>query len=357
MTLRSGAVIPQLTPEEAAQKSLLSRDDLTKMHLMPKGDPVAYAENADTSIQYFFDPVRVIEAPPEVWYDEKPKNVETMTLDNGAVIEKMSIKRAALFGYYTKERLDQMHYDVVEEPVAYTKKNNGDVVWLYDKLTAVRQPQMCVKCGQNVRFRHKLCEACFEEEMAVRRAEGNEHRNAYYHMNRERVIFFDLELTGVHDHDEIISVSITDANEKLLMNTLVKPVHTKKWKRTEKIHGITPEMVQDAPYLTDIIPEIKRIFADADNLIAFGVSTDYSHIKYIYDTNEEREALREKTRCCANEYVRYMHECRPDLTHGSLIDAMDCFQISWDGIPHNSLADTISCARVWDKLFPNYYDN
>jgi DNA polymerase III epsilon subunit-like protein len=114
-------------------------------------------------------------------------------------------------------------------------------------------------------------------------------------------------------------------------------------------------MVQDSPMLDDLIPEIKEIFANADNIIAYGVSTDYSHIKYIYETEKEREWLRQKTRCCANEFVRYAHEHLPDLSHASLTDAMAALGVEWDGIAHTSIADTIGCMKVWEKLFPNYY--
>jgi DNA polymerase III epsilon subunit-like protein len=141
------------------------------------------------------------------------------------------------------------------------------------------------------------------------------------------------------------------------MDTLVRPVHTKKWKRTEKIHGITPEMVKDAQTLEELTPRIKEIFAGADNLIAYGVSTDYSHIKYIYATEKERKALHDKIRCCANEFVRYIHEHRPDIEHASLTDAMACFGIEWDGVAHTSIADTIGCMKVWETLFPHYYEN
>ena len=141
------------------------------------------------------------------------------------------------------------------------------------------------------------------------------------------------------------------------MDTLVKPAHTKKWKRTEKIHGITPDMVADAPLLSELTPRIKEIFAAADVLVAYGVSTDYSHIKYIYDTEEEREALHRKTRCAANEFVRYQQEHYPDRLHASLGDAMECLGVEWDGVAHTSIADTIGCAKVWEKLFPHYYED
>lgn len=345
-----------MTAEQAGGHRYLTRTILAKMHLQPVGDPIAYSVNEDESIQYYFDPQRVEEAPPEQWYSPAARATETMKLESGNEIPRMGTKRAAACKYYTAERLAQMHYDVIEEPVAYNLRNDQSVVFFYDKRTAVRQPLMCVQCGKDVRYRHKLCEACYEKEMAVRRAEGDAHRAESYHMKRERVLFFDLELTGVYDHDEIISVSIMDGTGKMLMDTLVHPVHTKKWKRTEKIHGITPEMVADSPTLSELTPAIKEMFANADALIAYGISTDFSHIKYIYETEAEREELRKKTRCAATEYVRFIQEHHPELSHASLSDAMECLGVEWDGVAHTSVADTIGCAKVWEKLFPNYYD-
>ena len=356
MTLRSGAKIPQISPDEAERKNYLTRNGLARMHLMASGDPIAFDRTEDGSITYFFDPARVVEAPPELWYAPAVKT-EAMTLPSGSEIVRMSTKRAAICGYFTKERLAQMHYDIIEEPVAYTLRADKTPIYFYDKKTAVRQPLMCVRCEKEIRYRRKLCAACFEKDLAVRRAEGDLYRNSSFGMKRERTLFFDLELTGVYHHDEIISISITDGTGRVIMDTLVKPAHTKKWKRTEKIHGITPEMVADAPLLRDLTPEIKEIFAGADVLIAYGVSTDYSHIKMIYETEEEREALHKKTRCASNEFVRFQQEHYPNRIHASLSDAMECLGIEWEGVAHTSIADTIGCARVWEKLFPNYYEN
>ena len=275
---KSGLPIPQLTSEQAERRHYLTKDLLSKMHLMPDGDPVAYTEEEDGSLTYYFDPQRVVEAPPETWYAQAIHFSETTTLEDGTEIGRMSTKRAASCGYYTKERLAQMHYDVVEAPVAYTRRNDKSIIYFYDKATAIRQPLMCVVCGKEVRYRRKLCKACFEADLAVRRKEGDAHRSASYGMKRERVLFFDLELTGVYEHDEIISISILNGNGELIMDTLVKPSHTKKWKKTEKIHGITPDMVADAPYLKELTPRIKEIFENADVLIAYGISTDFSHI-------------------------------------------------------------------------------
>ena len=356
MKLRSGAVISRVSGAEADKKNYLSRQTLSMMHLMPSGEPVAYDISPDGSVIYYFDPAKVVEAPPERWYFPRSRK-EEMTLPGGNVICRMSAKNAAACGYYTAERLKKMHYEPLEEPVAFSYKADKSVVFFYDKATAKKLPQMCVKCGKFVRYKKKLCENCYEEIMVLRRAEGEEYRNSSYGMDRARVLFFDLELTGFYDHDEILSITVVNGFGELIMNTYVKPTHTHSWKRTEKIHGITPAMVEDAPTLEELTDRIKEIFAPAENIIAYGVSTDYSHIKHIYPEGEERDAFRSKIRCCANEFVRYTHEMRPDIVHASLTDAMACFEIEWEGVAHSSIADTLGCRKVWEALFPNYYIN
>ncbi|MBE6558436.1 MAG: 3'-5' exonuclease [Ruminococcaceae bacterium] len=370
LDMSPGLSIPRVTAEEADRRRYLSRALLDRMHLSPVGDPVAYDVAEDGSITYYYDPARVTETPPEQWYrGTVEKNTEEeeapaprqlrdpLTLPSGTIIEKMGAKRAASFGYYTAERLNQLNYDAGAEPAAYNIKPDGSTVYFYDKRAAIRRPLKCVVCGQDVRYKRKMCRACFEKDLAERRAEGDAYRAKPRHMDRRRVLFFDLELTGVYDHDEIISVSICDGTGETLMDTLVKPRHKKKWNRTEKIHGISPAMVQDAPYLDELVPAIKEMFANADNIVAFGVSTDYSHIKYIYETEREQEELHRKVRCCAIEFVRFQNEHYPDNNHASLIDAMETLGIAWDGIPHSSMADTIACMKVWEALFPNYYDD
>ena len=356
MKLRSGAVIRQICSLEADNKNYLTRHTLSQMHLMPSGEPIAYDIAPNGDIIYYFDPERVVEAPPENWYFPNSRK-DTLMLPSGSVIPRMSTRNAEAGGFYSAERLKRMHYEPVEEPVAYTVKSDKSILYFYDKRTANKLPQLCVKCGKDIRYKKKLCTACYEEDLAIRRTEGDAHRAAYYGKDRAKILFFDLELTGFYDRDEILSITVIDGHGELVMDTLVKPTHTKKWKKTEKIHGITPEMVENAPTLEELTPRIKELFADAEHIIAYGVSTDFSHIKKIYATDEEREALHEKVLCCATEFVRYTHEVRTDILHASLTDAMACFEIEWEGVAHSSIADTYGCRKVWEALFPNYYAN
>jgi DNA polymerase-3 subunit epsilon len=273
-------VISAITEDAAKAKQYLTRAELKKFHLKSTALPCAFRENEDESVIFYFSPDTLEEAEVDDWHFSYQKE-QTETLPSGTVIDRMSTRRAASYGFFTKERLSQLHYEAVEEPVGFSLKKDGTKVYFYDKKTCIRQPLMCVKCGKHIRYKKKLCEHCYAIDLAERREIGNAYRAQSFNMKREKVLFFDLELTGFYDRDEILSITIVDGFGELIMDTLVKPTHTTKWKKTEKIHGITPEMVENAPTLAELTPRIKELFANADHIIAYGVSTDYSHIKYI----------------------------------------------------------------------------
>ena len=71
MRLKSGTVIPRVDRKTAEAKNYLTRNILNMMHLMPMGEPVAYDEASDGTVVYYFDPMRVSEAPPDLWYGDR----------------------------------------------------------------------------------------------------------------------------------------------------------------------------------------------------------------------------------------------------------------------------------------------
>ena len=150
MKLPSGASIPRMTPEEADRRRYLSHALLNRMHLTPAGDPVAYSLDGEGRPQYYYDPNRVVEAAPELWYRPAMETRETRTLENGTVVEKMNTRQAAARGYYTRERLNQMRYDVTAEPVAYNVRGDGSTILFYDKRAALRRPLRLLRQGAGV---------------------------------------------------------------------------------------------------------------------------------------------------------------------------------------------------------------
>lgn len=67
----------------------------------------------------------------------------------------------------------------------------------------------------------------------------------------------DTETTGLHK-SEICELSIIDKNGAIVFNSLIKPINGIPEDVT-KIHGITNEMVKDAPTFDDIAPQITNL--------------------------------------------------------------------------------------------------
>lgn len=335
--------LPRIDPKTAAKKHLLSDTELQKLRLLPNDAPVACTVTEHGAV-YYFDPGKVCPAPPEA-----PKR-----LAPGGKLPQMRLQNAMKQGYYPKNMLLEMYYEPTEGPVAFCLRH-GEEIPLFDKTTCHRLPLPCARCGDPVRYRAKLCRACYEKELARRREAGDRRRGAAYGMDRKKVLFFDLELTGLYDYDEVLSVTLTDGTGATVFDTLVRPVRRKKWKETEAIHGITPEMVKDAATLADLAPRLREILGSAERLVAFGTQTDLSHLTKLYTSRAEKNALRCKVLDCGTEFSHYVYEHGIELSHQSLSDAMATFGLTWHGNAHTSAADTDACRRVFETLFPHYF--
>ena len=71
-----------------------------------------------------------------------------------------------------------------------------------------------------------------------------------------RPVFLDTETTGLNPNAEIIEICIVDHEGNLLLNTLVKPVRSIPLDAMQ-IHGITNEMVKNAPAWPDVWPSVE----------------------------------------------------------------------------------------------------
>ena len=91
------------------------------------------------------------------------------------------------------------------------------------------------------------------------------------------VVVIDFETTGLKSpfdgekYDEILSVSIIDQDENVLLNTLCKPKRRKTWAKAQEIHGISPSMVKNQPTFEEVFPTVKEILYKAKVVIAYNI--------------------------------------------------------------------------------------
>lgn len=84
----------------------------------------------------------------------------------------------------------------------------------------------------------------------------------------------DTESTSTGKFNEILELSIYSARGELILNSLYKPKRNRRWPHSEKVHGISPLMVQDKPHFQDCLKKIQRIFDRSEMILGFALDND-----------------------------------------------------------------------------------
>lgn len=168
--------------------------------------------------------------------------------------------------------------------------------------------------------------------------------NTPWYGSRNKVIVIDTETTGLDPNmDELLQVSIIDSKENILFNSYFKPC-AKSWGKAERVNGISPEMVQDAPTISEKIAEINEIVSEANVIIGYSTAFDLSFLKnngLILPT--EVEIID----------VMVMFASKYDGKYHNLTTAADFYGYDWNNRPertHNSLADCYATLYVYKEI-------
>jgi DNA polymerase-3 subunit epsilon len=87
-------------------------------------------------------------------------------------------------------------------------------------------------------------------------------------MGKTTEIFIDTETTGLYpEYDELLEIAIVDSKGKTLLNTLLKPIKQTEWPIAMEINDITPQMVANAPTLSEIAEQIEAIVKEKEVVI------------------------------------------------------------------------------------------
>lgn len=94
-------------------------------------------------------------------------------------------------------------------------------------------------------------------------------------------IVLDTETTGLDSRrDELVQIAILNADTgEAVLSTYVRPVWTLEWPEAQRIHGITPEMVADAPTLAELHLTLRAIFGTARQIIGYNTFFDLSFLE------------------------------------------------------------------------------
>jgi len=165
-----------------------------------------------------------------------------------------------------------------------------------------------------------------------------------------RTVYLDTETTGLRGvyaggRDEIVELAILNDRGKPIINKLVRPAHRNSWPEAERIHGISPEMVADAPTLQMLLPEVSAAVSGCRVVIynaAFDVRFFPSHL--FLDSQVVCAMLRYAE--WNGEWNDYYGHYRWHKLHVAAAATGFNEDVQW----HRALADTIACRHVWRHL-------
>jgi DNA polymerase III epsilon subunit-like protein len=106
-------------------------------------------------------------------------------------------------------------------------------------------------------------------------------------------LFMHSKTTGAAELSEVVEIAILDSAGKPLIDALVKPKRHIRPDASQE-HGITDEMVENAPKWTEILPEIEELLLhkkicvyDPENeLIALQNSYQNNHNRWVLDASD-----------------------------------------------------------------------
>jgi DNA polymerase-3 subunit epsilon len=85
-------------------------------------------------------------------------------------------------------------------------------------------------------------------------------------------LILDTETTGLETNDEVIQVGIIDLNGNVLLNTLVRPT-VPVTSEARSVHGITDEVLADAPYFSNLYDTIAGLLRNR-RVLAYNTDFD-----------------------------------------------------------------------------------
>ena len=108
--------------------------------------------------------------------------------------------------------------------------------------------------------------------------------------NETGIVVFDTETTVLaFNNDEILQFSAVDGEGNVLLNTYIKPHFKRIWSEAERINGISPNMVDNAPELWEVAGQIRGVMESGRLLVAYNAEFDLDFLEAVgyRPTNEQ----------------------------------------------------------------------
>lgn len=160
--------------------------------------------------------------------------------------------------------------------------------------------------------------------------------------NNPNRVYLDTETTGLHpeEGDEILSLTIVDANGRLLFDERFKPKHKKEWPEAQAVNHISPDDVEHLTTIDAYMEQICRILDRiADEIVGYNVAFDIGFLKAAGATINPDAAIIDTMQ----EFMDAFGNSNTGHRYHPLSMAAERLGYNWTSAPHDSLSDTLAC--------------
>lgn len=163
-------------------------------------------------------------------------------------------------------------------------------------------------------------------------------------------VVFDTETTGIDESDEIIQIGVVDHTGAVVLDQFIKPTQPI---RNTRHHGITDEMVQDAPGFPEVYEQI-RTALEGKRAVAY----NYEYDRRMLDQVCRKHGLplldwQPGEHCAMHQYAAFHGEWND--YHGNyrwkkLAEAVAALGLTFEGDAHNAAVDARATLAVIRKI-------
>ncbi len=168
--------------------------------------------------------------------------------------------------------------------------------------------------------------------------------------DRSKTICFDTETTGIvrsgSDPDEILTLSIVDGDGKTVFDEMFRPSRRKEWPRASEVNGILPSDVAGCEPIESHLPELMRIFADADEVIGYNVGFDLEFLENVGVRPRPDAEVVDTMMVFSEIYGEPSTRFPGEFRWKKLTFAAEHIGHEWTGAAHGSLADAVATLAV-----------
>lgn len=241
-------------------------------------------------------------------------------------------------------------YDI-NETVPRKPATEKQMVAIEKARAAQLAARTCSRCESIVK-RNKtlfqgLCDFCREKQYIQEARESALKFIQSWVEDKSKYLILDTETTGSDDGSEIVDIAIIDLDENILFDSLVKPSGSIPEEATA-IHGITNEMVENAPTWPLIWSQVQQLLYTDKTVLIYNADFDKRMIR----GNCKRHGIDYSpfgSFCVMQTYAEYAgrySSYHRDFTWISLREAAYDYDIRLTGESHRAKADCITTARL-----------